>query len=164
MLFRKSVYPYEFMDDWEKFNGKSLPEKEEFHSNLYMKNITDSDYSHAKRICKDFEIKKLGEYHKSDTWIGDVCENFKKMYLEIYELDPAKFLSAPGLAWHAALKKTKVKLELLTEIDMLLMVEKGIREGLCHSINSYMQKLIINIWKIMIKKESSYLKYWNVNN
>ena len=76
------------------------------------------------------------------------------MYLEIYELDPAKFLSAPGLAWHAALKKTKVKLELLTEIDMLLMVEKGIREGLCHSIkryrlchsiNRYMQKLIINI-------------------
>ena len=64
MLFRKSVYPYEFMDDWEKFNGKSLPEKEEFHSNLYMKNITDSDYNHAKRICKDFEIKKLGEYHK----------------------------------------------------------------------------------------------------
>ena len=95
------------------------------------------------------------------------------MYLEIYELDPAKFLSAPGLAWHAALKKTKVKLELLTEIDMLLMVEKGIREGLCHSIkryrlchsiNTYMQKLIINIWKIMVKKESSYLKYWNVNN
>ena len=76
------------------------------------------------------------------------------MYLEIYELDPAKFLSAPGLPWHAALKKTKVKLELLTEIDMLLMVEKGIREGLCHSIkryrlchsiNRYMQKLIINI-------------------
>ena len=59
------------------------------------------------------------------------------MCINIYELDPAKFLSAPGLAWQAALKKTKVKLDLLTDIDMLLMVEKGIRGGICHSIFRY---------------------------
>ena len=66
--------------------------------------------------------------------LADVFENFCNMCLDIYELDPSKFLSAPGLSWQAALKKTKVKLDLLTDIDMLLMVEKGIRGGICHSI------------------------------
>ena len=69
--------------------------------------------------------------------LAGVSENFRNTCLKIYELDPAKFLSAPGLAWQAALKKTKVKLDLLTDIDMLLMVEKGIRGGICHSIYRY---------------------------
>ena len=102
-----------------------------------------------KRVFKDFEIKNLGEYHdlylKSDTLLlADVFENFSKMCLNIYQLDPAKFLSAPGLAWQAALKKTAVKLELLTDIDMLLMVEKGIRGGTYHVQFIDMQKRIIN--------------------
>ena len=59
MLLRKGVYPYEYIDDWEKFNKASFPEKEEFHSNLNMEDITDVDYMHAKRLCKDFEIKKI---------------------------------------------------------------------------------------------------------
>ena len=76
-----------------------------------MEDITDADYAHAKRVCKDFETKVLGEYHdlhvQSDPFVlADVLENFRNMCLEIYELDPAKFLSAPGLAWQAALKKT----------------------------------------------------------
>ena len=94
-----------------------------------MEDITDAEYAHGKRVCKDFEIKNLGEYHdlfvQSDTLLlADVFENFRSMCIEIYKLHPAKFLSAPGLAWQAALKKTKVKLDLLTDIDMLLMVEK----------------------------------------
>ena len=102
-----------------------------------------------KRIFKDFEIKNLGEYHdlylKSDTLLlADVFENFSKMCLNIYQLDSAKSLSAPGLAWQAALKKTAVKLELLTDIDMLLMVEKGIRGGTYHVQFIDMQKRIIN--------------------
>ena len=63
LLLRKGVYPYEYMDDWGKFNEKTLPEKEEFCSNLNMEDTTDADYMHAKRVCKDFEIKNLGEYH-----------------------------------------------------------------------------------------------------
>ena len=66
--------------------------------------------------------------------LADVFENFKNMCIEIYKLDPAKFVSAPGLARQAALKKTKLKLDLLTDIDMLLMVENGMRAGICHSI------------------------------
>ena len=74
-------------------------------------------------------------YVQSETLLlADVFENFRNTCLKIYELDPAKFLSAPGLAWQAALKKTKVKLDLLTDIDMLIMVEKGIRGGICHSM------------------------------
>ena len=106
----------------------------------------------------------MGEYHplylKTDVLLlADVFENFRKMCLEIYQLNLAKFLSAPRFAWQAGLKKTEVKLELLTDIDMLLIVEKGTRCGID------MQNLIINIWKIAIKnKELSYLKYWDVNN
>ena len=67
--------------------------------------------------------------------MADVFENFRKMCLKIYHLDPVKFISAPGLAWQAALKKTEVKLELITDIDMLLLVEKGIRGGIYHAIH-----------------------------
>ena len=107
-----------------------------------MEDITDVDYMHAKRVCKDFKIKNLGEYHdfylKSDTLLlADVFENIRKMCLKIYHLDPVKFLPAPGFAWQAALKKTEVKLELLTDIDMLLMVNKGIKGGICNAIHGY---------------------------
>ena len=89
------------MDDWEQFNETSVSEKEDFYSHLSMEDITVSNYAHAKRVCKDFEIKKLGEYHdlfvKRDTLLlADVFENFRNMCFEIYELDPAKFLLAPG--------------------------------------------------------------------
>ena len=86
------------------------------------------------------------------------------MFLKIYQLDPAKFLSAPGLVWQAALKKTEVKLELLTDINMLLMVEKRIRGGMRRAIHLYGKannKYMNNYDK---NKEASYLKYWDVNN
>ena len=87
-------------------------------------------------------------------------ENFRNVCLEIYELDPAKFLSAPRLEWQAALKKTKAKLDLLTEVDMLLMVEKDIREGMWYAKannNKYIKDYDKN-------KELSYIQYWNVYN
>ena len=94
---RKGVYPYEYI------NETTLREQEEFYSNLNLKNITDADYTHAKRVCKDFEIKSFGEYHdlylKSDVLLSaDIFENFRVMYLKSYELYPVKFISAQGLA------------------------------------------------------------------
>ena len=114
LLLWKSVYPYEYMNDWGKFNWTSLPRKEDFYFHLNMEDVTDADYAHAKRVCKDFEIRNLGEYHdlyvQSNTLLlNDVFENFRNMCFKIYELDLAKFLSAPGSAWPADLKKTKVK-------------------------------------------------------
>ena len=102
-----------------------------------MEDITDANYAHSKGVCKDFEIKHLGEYHdlyvQSNTLLlADVFENFRNMCINIYQLDPLKFLSAPGFAWQADLKKTKVKLDFLTEIEMLLMVGKGIRGRISH--------------------------------
>ena len=143
-MFRKGVYPYEYVDDWEKFNETSLPEKEDFYSHLYMEDITGADYELPKGVCKDFEIRDLGGYHdlyvQSDTLLlADVFENFRNMCLKIYELDPATFLSSLGLAWEVFLKKTKVKLDLLTDINMLLMVEKGIRRGICYSVYQYIK-------------------------
>ena len=95
-MLRKGVYPYEYGDDWEKFNEKSLPEQEDFYSHLNMGDITDVDYTYAKRVCKDFEIKCLETYDlygQSDTLLlADVFESFRNMCLELYELDPAKFL------------------------------------------------------------------------
>ena len=97
----------------------SLHEIEDFYSHLNMKDITDAGYAHAKRVCKDFKTKNPGEYHdlhiQSDTLLlADIFENFRCMCLKVYEFDPAKFLSVPGLAWQAALKNIKIKSDLLT--------------------------------------------------
>ena len=106
-----------------------------------MENIDDIDYRHGNNVFKRFKLKNLGEYHdlyvQSDTLLlADVFENFRKTCIKVYELDPAHFLSLPGLTWQACLKKTNTKLELLTDY-MLLMVEEGIRGGICHSIHRY---------------------------
>ena len=103
MLLRKGVYPYEYMDKWERFNETSLPNKESFYSNLNMENIDDIDYSHANNVFTKFKLKNLREYNdlyvQSDTLLlADVFENFRNMCLKTYELDPAHFLSLPGLA------------------------------------------------------------------
>ena len=118
-----------------------------------MEDATDSDYACAKRVCKDFEIKQLGDYHdfygQSDTLLlADVFENFRDMCLKRYTLDPGKIFSGPGLAWQGALKKTKVKLDLLTDIDVSLMVEKFIRRGICRFIYRYAKVKYRNIFNI----------------
>ena len=134
---RKGVYPYENMDDW---------------------------------VCKDFETKNLGEYYdlyvQSNTLLlADVFENFRDNCLKIYELGPAKFLWGPGLlVWQAALKKNKVKLDLITDIGMLLMVEKGITGGICHCVHRYAKANNKYMKECDKNKESSYLQYWDVNN
>ena len=122
LLLRKGVYPYEYMDRWEKFNETSILDKEAFYSKLDDEGITDEDYAHYKKVVKEFGLKDYGEYHdfyvQSDTLLlADSFENFRDKFIEIYELDPAHFLSAPGLAWQACLKKTEVELELLTDND-----------------------------------------------
>ena len=106
-----------------------------------MENIDDIDYRHGNNVFKEFKLKNPGEYHdlyvQSDTLLlADVFENFRNMCIKVYELDPAHFLSLAGLAWQACLKKN-LKLELLTDYDMLLMVEEGITGGICHSIHRY---------------------------
>ena len=141
-MLRKGVYPYEYMDSWEKFNETSLPSKEDFYSNLNMEDIDDIDYRHGNNVFKGFKIENLRDYHdlyvqRETLLLTDVFNNFRDMCIKEYELDPAHFLSLPGLARQDCLKKTNIELELLTDYDMLLMVEEGIRCGICHSIHLY---------------------------
>ena len=156
------------MDSWERFDDASLRNKDDFYSNLNIKYLTDVNYCHAKRVFKDFNNKNLGDYHDLyvhiDTLLlSDIFENFRSMCIEIYKLDPAYFLSAPGLAWSICLRMTGVKLELLTDIDMLLMIEKGIRGGICHAIHRH-AKANNKYTKNNENTESSYLKYLDANN
>ena len=105
-----------------------------FYSNLNKESITDIDYRHAKNVFSKFNNNNLGDYHdlyvQSDTLLlADVFFNFRKICFDTYELDPAHFLYAPGLAWQACLRKSNVELELISDVDILLMIEKGIPGG-----------------------------------
>ena len=169
MLLRKGVYPYEYMDSWKKFNETSLPSKGDFYSNLNMENIDDIDYRHGNNVFKIFKLENLADYHdlyvQSDTLLlADVFENFRDMCIKEYELGPAHFLSLPGLAWQACLKKTNIELELLTDYDMLLMVEEGIRGGICHSIHRYAKANSKYMKNYNNNEESPYIQYLDANN
>ena len=151
MLLRKGVYPYEYIDAWDKFNGKVLPGKESFYSNLTLENISEIDYAHANNIFKKFNINNLGEYHdlyvRSDTLLlADIYENFRQSCLENYELDPAHFV------------------QLLTDYDMLLMVEEGIRGGICHAVQRYAHANNKYMKDYDKKKKPSYIQYLDANN
>ena len=121
------------------------------------------------KYLKKFKLKKIGDYYdlyvQSDTLLlADTFENSRSKCIEVYELDPAHFLSAPRLAWQSCLKKTGIKLEFLTNVDMLLMIEKGIRGGICQAIHRYAKannKYMNNYGK---NKESTYIQYLNANN
>ena len=134
-----------------------------------MEDIDDIDYRHGNNVFKGFKLENLGDYHdlyvQSDTLLlADVFENFRDMCIKEYELDPAHFLSLPGLAWQACLKKTNIELELLTDYDMLLMVEEGIRGGICHSIHRYAKANNKYMKNYNNNEESSYIQYLDANN
>ena len=155
------------MDSWKRFDETSLPDKEDLYSKLNEEGITDEDYAHAQRIWEEFETKNLGEYHdlyvqSNVLLLADVFENFRNKCMKIHEQDPSHFLSAPGL------KKTGIKLELLTDIDMLLMVEEGIRGGMCQAIHRYAKannKYMNNYDKNIIRSDVFRCKQfvWMVN-
>ena len=142
MLLRKGVYPYEDMDNWEIFDETTLPHKGSFYSQLNLEGISNADYVHAQKVWEVFGIENGGEYHdlyaqSEILLLLDVFEYFRNMCLEIYELDSTYYVYTPGLAWQACLKKRRVKLELLTDYDMLWMVEKEIRGGICQATHRY---------------------------
>ena len=134
-----------------------------------MEDIEDIDYRHGNNVFNNFKLNNLGDYHdlyvQSDTLLlADMFENFRDMCINVYELYPAHFLSLPGLAWQACLKKTNIELELLTDYDMLLMVEEGIRSGICHSIQRYAKVNNKYMKGFNNNEESSYIQYLDANN
>ena len=138
----KGVYPYDYMNGPEKLNETVLPPKEKYFNTITGKHITDEEYEFAQNLFKTFELKSLLElhilYNESDsTLLADVFENFRKHCLKSFSLDPAHFHTSPSLTWSAALKHTKVELELVTDIDMSLFIDRSIIGGISLISNRY---------------------------
>lgn len=151
LLTRKGVYPYDYMSDWDKFGDTELPGKNSFFNSLTGEQINDSDYAHAQSIWSIFKIKNMGEYTdlylKTDVLLlSDIFENFRLICKLNYQLDPAFYLTAPSLSFDAMLLKTRVRLELISELEIIRLIQKGIRGGICmcatryaHANNKYME-------------------------
>ena len=166
---RKGVYPYEYMNSYNRFRETSLPDKKDFYSRLSIESIIDIDYKHATRVFKKFGMNSLGDYQdlyvKSDTLLlADIFENFRDTSLKTYGIDPAYFVSLPGFAWHPCLKVIGIKLELITDINMLLMIESGMRGGVCHVIHSYAEANNKYMNNYDENKEPSFLSFLDANN
>jgi hypothetical protein len=135
LLLQKGIYPYEYIDSFEKFSETSLPSKSAFFNKLTNTNISDEQYEHAHKIWGKYGIQNLGQYSdlylKTDVLLlADIFENFRKECLQTYTLDPAHYFTAPGLSWDAMLKYTQIELDLLTDIEMVHFLRKGIRGGI----------------------------------
>ena len=135
LIKRKGVYPYDYMDSFQRFSEKSLPRREDFYSILNDSGISESDHSHAKEVWSTFQIRDMGEYHdlylRTDVLLlADVFESFRSTCLEYYRLDPCHYYSAPGLSWDALLRMTKINLDLIAYLDQQLFIEKGMRGGI----------------------------------
>ena len=169
LIKRKGVYPYDYMDSFERFSEKSLPSREDFYSILNDVNISESDYSHAKRVWNAFQIRDLGDYHdlylRTDVLLlADVFENFRRTCLSYYGLDPCHYFSAPGLSWDALLKMTRVNLDLFSNLDMQLFIEKGMRGGISTITHRYAKANNKYMKGYNPEEASSYLMYLDANN
>ena len=169
LMTQKGIYPYDFMDSFEKFDKTELPTKEEFYSILNNEHIKEKDYSHTQNVWNTFQLQTMGEYHnlylKSDILLlADVFENFRKACLQYYKLDPCHYFTSPGLSWDAMLKMTNIKLELMTDIDMFQFIEKGMRGGISYIANRYGKANNKYMREYDEKAPSKYIMYLDANN
>ena len=153
MLTRKGVYPYSYMDSFDKFAETQLPPKEKFYNDLSKENISEEDYTFVKELWKVFKLKNLGELHdlymETDTLLlADVFENYRGVIHKNYGLDPVHFYTAPALSWSAGLKFTKIKLEIPLDVNMHIFFDLGLRGGISMVVehfaranNKYMKEL-----------------------
>ncbi|XP_061712768.1 uncharacterized protein LOC133521721 [Cydia pomonella] len=169
-LIRKGVFPYEMIKSYDSLNATSLPTKPEFYNCLSDSPISDIDYAHAQDVWDHFKCKTMLDYSnlylKTDVMLlADVFENFRKLCLETYDLDPSHYYTAPSLSWDAMLKHTNVELELLTDFEKVSFVKSGIRGGISQCSNRY-AKANNEYLKDEFKpnEPKSYLAYFDANN
>ena len=170
LLTRKGIYPYEYMTSWDKFEETELPPIEAFYGSLNVSGVSEDDYQHAQRVWKEFGIRNPGEYHDlylqmDIVLLENVSEKLRETSLVHYGLNPAHFYTLPGFAWKACLKCMRIKLRLLTDPNMLLMFERGVRGGTTQTIhkhastnNKYMGDHYDS------SQESTYFQYLDANN
>ena len=169
LMKRKGVYPYDYMDSFSKFNDIELPQREDFYSLLTDNNISEDDYRHAQNVWNTFNLQNMGEYHdlylRTDILLlTDVFENFRKTCLTYYGLDPLHYITSPGLAWDAMLKMTGINLELITDIDMQLFIEKGLRGGTSYIAHRHAEANNKYMKNFDLDKLISYIMYLDANN
>ena len=194
LLLRKGVYPYDYMDCWEKFEEKQLPPIEAFFNGLTNKGISEAEYGHAQTVWREFAITNMEQYTtlylKTDVLIlADVFESFRNLCLKApiteieattqftqhpqrrvieegnYELDPAHFVSAPHLSWDAMLKTTGCTLDLISDPAMFEMIDSGMRGGICMISQRYARANNKYMGKLYDpKKPSTYIIYLDANN
>ena len=169
LMKKKGVYPYDYMSCFEKFQDSRLPKKEDFFSVMNNEHITDEEYQHAQNVWNEFGLSSMGGYHdlylKSDILLlTDVFENFRKACQQYYELDPAHYFTTPGLSWDAMLKMTKTKLELMSDVDMFLFIEKGMRGGISYITNRYGKANNKYMKNYNPEEASKYIMYLDANN
>src|SRR5277367_5010915 len=170
LLTQKGIYPYSFMDSWDKFDvlTKDL-EKKHFINDLKGDEITDKDFQFYNTVCSTLNIKTLGDYNdlylKTDVLLlADVFENFRKTCLDYYGLEPCHYFSCPGLAWDACLKMSGINLELISDVDMSNFIEKGLRG--CVSVITHTRAIANNRYMKQYdeSKPSIYIPYLDTNN
>ena len=169
LMKQKGIYPYDYMDSFNKFNETQLPKKKDFYSILNNEHISDEQYKHAQNVWDTFNLKTMGDYHdlylKSDILLlADVFENFRKTCLQYYKLDPCHYFTSPGLSWDSMLKMTDIKLELITDIDMYQFIEKGLRSGVSYIANRCGKANNKYMKEYDEKAPSKYIMYLDANN
>ena len=169
LLQCKGVFPYDFVDCYEKLDLTDLPDISQFYNKLNECNISNSEYIRAQKVWGQFKCKTLGEYSdlymKTDILLlADVFEQFRSSSHKTYQLDPAHYYTLPGYTWNAMLKYTKCNLEIIKEVDMLLMIEKGIRGGVAQVCNRYSEANNKYMPNYDSQRDSNFLLYLDVNN
>ncbi len=169
LLKRKGVFPYEYMTDFSRLGATRLPPKEAFYSQLSDSHITDSDYSHAQNVWETFGCKSMKDYHdlylKTDVLLlADVMTEFRKTCKKAYGLEALHYYTSPGLAWDAMLKFTSIELDLISDQDMYLMIEKGIRGGVSTITKRYSLANHKYLDNYNPNKPSQYILYLDANN
>lgn len=165
---RKGVFPYEFMNSDEKYELTQLPSKDDFYSKLRQSHISDEEYAFAKNVWEVFKCKTMGDYNdlymKIDVLLlADVMQAFRSMMMKSHKLDPAHYVTLPAMSWDAMLRSTKVQLDLLTDYDMILMIESGIRGGLCQVSQRYAKANNPSIPGYNPTQKTTYITYQDCN-
>ena len=169
LLTRKGIFPYDYITEMNILNERNLPTHDKFYNKMNDTNVSLDDYNHAINVFNVFKCSTIGEYSdlylKSDViLLADIFENFRNTLIKTHGLDPAHYFTLPGYTWDCSLKHTKIELELLTDIDHIMFVEKGIRGGLSQCSNRYGRANNKYMDNYNPSEPSKYLMYLDINN